>query len=255
MSQCDIRGCYNISIAMIKICDSMIFEPLCMIVEKCLVTGQYPSTWKKANIIPVHKKSSRQCKNNYCPISLLPVFGKLFEKSLFDSMYNHFCSNDLLTAYQSGFRPGDSTINQLLSISHKIYAGFEESPSRETRAVFLDFSKAFDKVWHEGLLYKLECNGISGNLLNLIRNFLSNRKQRVLLKGKNSEWADISAGVPQGSVLGSLLFLVYVDDLVENVGCDITLFADDTSLFSAVYDEFKTAAELNRDLERVRLWA
>ena len=99
-------------------------------------------------------------------------------------MYNHFCSNGLLTAHQSGFRPGDSTINQLLSISHKIYAGFEESPGRETRAVFLDFSKAFDKVWHEGLLYKLECNGISGNLLNLIRNFLSNRKQRVLLNGK-----------------------------------------------------------------------
>ena len=108
-----------------------------------------------------------------------PVFGKLFEKLFFDSMYNHFCSNGLLTVHQSGFRPGDSTINQLLSISHKIYAGFEESPSRETRAVFLDFSKAFDKVWHEGLLYKLECNGISGNLLNLIRNFLSNRKQRV----------------------------------------------------------------------------
>ena len=249
------HGCDNISIAMIKIRDSMIVEPLYMIFEKCLVTGQYPSIWKKANIIPVHKKSSRQCKNNYRPVSLLPVFGKLFEKLLFDSMYNHFCSNGLLTAHQSGFRPGDSTINQLLSISHKIYAGFEESPSRETRAVFLDFSKAFDKVWHEGLLYKLECNGISGNLLNLIRNFLSNRKQRVLLNGKNSEWADISAGVPQGSVLGPLLFLVYINDLVENVRCDIKLFADDTSLFSAVYDESKTAAELNRDLDRVRLWA
>ena len=148
---------------------------------------QYPSIWKKANIIPVHKKGSRQCKNNYRPISLLPVFGKLFEKLLFDSIYNHLCANGLLTALQSGFRPSDSTINQLLSISHKIYTGFEETPSRETRAVFLDFSKAFDKVWHEGLLYKLECNGIAGNLLHLIQNFLSNRKQRVLLNGKNSE--------------------------------------------------------------------
>ena len=135
-------------------------------------------------------------KNNYHPISLLPVFGALFEQLLFDSMYNHFCSNGLLTAYQLGLHPGDSTINQSSSISHKSYADFEESPSRETGAVSLDFSKAFDKVLHEGLLYKLECNGISGNFLNLIRNFLSNRKRRVLLNGENSEWADISAGLP-----------------------------------------------------------
>ena len=249
------HGSDNISISMIKICDSSIVEPLCVIFEKCLSTGQYPSIWKKANIIPVHKKGSRQCKNNYRPISLLPVFGKLFEKLLFDSMYYHFCDNGLLTDHQSGFRPGDSTINQLLSISHKIYTGFDETPSRETRAVFLDFSKAFDKVWHEGLLYKLECNGISGNLLKLIRNFLSNRKQRVLLNGKNSEWADISAGVPQGSVLGPLFFLIYINDLVDGVRCDVKLFADDTSLFSAVYDVSKTAQDLERDLERVRIWA
>ena len=225
------HGCDNISIAMIKICDITIVEPLCMIFDKCLTTGQYPSIWKKANIIPIHKKGSRQSKNNYRPISLLPVFGKLLEKLLFDSIYNHLCANGLLIAHQSGFRSGDSTINQLLSISHEIYTVFEETPSRETRAVFLDFSKAFDKVWHEGLRYKLECNGIAGNLLHLIQNFLSNRKQRVLLNGKNSEWKEISAGVSQGSVLGPLLFLVYINDLVVNVRCDIKLFADDTSLF------------------------
>ena len=139
---------------------------------------------------------------------MLPVFGKLLAKLLSDSIYNHLCANVLLTAHQSCFRPGDSTINQLLlSISHKIYAGFEETPSRETHAVFLDFSQAFDKVWHERLPYKLECNGIAGNLLHLIQNFISNRKQRILLNGKNSEWKDISAGVPHGSVLGPFLFL------------------------------------------------
>ena len=182
------HGCDDISIAMIKICDDSIVDPLCLIFEKCLETGIYPSAWKKANIIPVHKKQSRQSKKNYRPISLLPIFGKLFEKIIFDAIYRHLCENGLLTPDQSGFRPGDSTINQLLCITHKIYSAFEETPSRETRAVFLDLSKAFDRVWHEGLLYKLECNGISGDLLNLIRNFLTNRKQPVVLNGRNSEW-------------------------------------------------------------------
>lgn len=249
------HGCDNISIFMIKMCDVSVVEPLCQIFEKCLEVGIYPSIWKKANIIPIHKKGSRQCKNNYRPISLLPIFGKLFEKLIFDVMYEHLCNNGLLTPHQSGFRPGDSTINQLLAITHKIYTAFEEIPSRETRAVFLDLSKAFDRVWHDGLLYKLECNGISGHLLSLLGNFLENRRQRVVLNGKSSQWAQISAGVPQGSVLGPLFFLVYINDIVENVNCDVKIFADDTSLFSVVKDENKTADDLNRDLERVRLWA
>ena len=127
---------------MIKACGSSIVEPLCRIFEKCLETGIYPSTWKKANIVPIHKKGSRQCKNNYRPISLLPILGKIFEKLLFDKIYSHLCENGLLAPNQSGFRPCDSTINQLLSITHKIYNAFEEIPSKETRSVFLDLSKA-----------------------------------------------------------------------------------------------------------------
>ena len=91
-----------------------------------------------------------------------------------------------------------------------MYSAIEETPSKETRGVFLDLSKAFDRVWHEGLLYKLECNGISGDLLNLIRNFLTKRKQRVVLNGRSSGWAVKSPGVPQGSVLGPLFFLIYI---------------------------------------------
>ena len=123
------------------------------------------------------------------------------------------------------------------------------------RAVFLDLSKAFDRVWHKGLLYKLECSGISGSLPALIRDFLANREQRVLLNGKNSEWATISAAVPQGSVLGPLFFLVYINDLVDDLNSDVKIFADDTSLFSFVNDVARTAEELNRDLEMVNLWA
>ena len=105
---------------------------------------------------------------------------------IFDEIYHYLCNNQMLTPHQSGFRPNDSTINQLLLITHKIYVAFDEVPSKETRAVFLDLSKAFDRVWHDGLLYKLEMCGISGKLLVLLRSFLSNRRQRVLLNPINT---------------------------------------------------------------------
>ena len=121
---------------------------------------------EKANIVPAHKKNSRQIMKNYRPISLLPICGKIFEKIIFDEIYEHLTANKLLSDKQSGFRPGDSAINQLLSVTHDIYNAFEHH--HDTRAVFLDISKAFHKVWHEGLLLKLKSNGISGHLLNLL---------------------------------------------------------------------------------------
>ena len=116
-------------------------------------------------------------------------------------------------------------------------------------------SKAFDKVWHEGLIFKLKRNGIEGNLLNLFKNYLTNRKQRVVINGSESEWGDISAGVPQGSVLGPLLFLVYINDLEEGIKSSIKFFADDTSLFSIVYDPLISAQQLNHDLKLISDWA
>ena len=147
-------------------------------------------------------------------------------------MYKYINDNNLLSSNQSGFRTGDSCINQLLSITHDIYHSFDEG--FETRAIFLDISKAFDKVWHEGLIYKLRLYGFSGDLLSLLIIFLTNRKQRVVLNGQNSSWADIKAGVPQGSILGPLFFLLYINDLTENLDSNPKLFADNTSLFSIV---------------------
>ena len=125
--------------------------------------------------------------------------------------------NGFLAQQQSGLRPRGSTINQLLSITQNIYKAFEACPSLETRAIFLDLSKAFDRVWHKGLLYKLKCSDINGNLFTLIENYLADRKQRVLLNGKCCEWLPICAGVPQGSVLGQLFFLLYINYLIVNL--------------------------------------
>ena len=130
-----------------------------------------------------------------------------------------------------------------------MYSAFEEFPSRDTRAVFLDISKAFDKVWHDGLLFKLKSYGISSCLFSVLEDFLDNHQQCVVLNEKNSNWSPVTAGVPQGSVLGPLFFLRYINDLVDNVSSEAKLFADETSLFTVVYDVDIVANKLNRDLD------
>ena len=137
---------------------------------------------------------------NYRPVSLLPIRGKIFERLIFNEMFMFSLENNLATPHQSGLKPGDSCKNQLLSITHEIYMG--------NFSVFLDISKAFDKVWHEGVIFILEQNDISGDLLNILIDFASNRKQKVVLNGQVSAWANLDAGVPQGSILGPLLFLI-----------------------------------------------
>ena len=122
-------------------------------------------------------------------------------------------ANNLITKNQSGFRPGDSTSNQLLYLIYVIHEAFDDPKSLEVRAVFLDISKAFDKVWHDGLIFKLKQNGISGSLIKLFGNYLPNRKQRVVLNAFYSDYSIIESGIPQGSVLGPLLFLIYINDL------------------------------------------
>ena len=127
--------------------------------------------------------------------------------------------------------------------------------SLEIRALFLDISKAFDKVWHDGLIFKLEQNGIYGNLLRLLQNYLDDRKQRVVINGSYSDYSNIESDVPQGSVLGPLVFLVDTNDLERNIKSNIKFFADDTMLFSTVKNPGISANELNRDLDAIRMWA
>ena len=138
-------------------------------------------------------------------------------------------------------------------IAHNIYKSFDDG--YEVRGVFLDISKAFDKVWHDGLIFKLQENGISGNLLKVLKHFLTNRKQRVVLNGQSSSWTNVKAGVPQGSILGPMLFLLYINDLADGLSSNTKRFADDTSLFSVIHDSVIMTLELNSDLSRMKQWA
>ena len=212
-----------------------------------------PKAWKKANVIPIHKKGDKDIVNNYRPISILPILSKVLERIVFKSVYNYLHVNQLLSMHQSGFRPGDSTVNQLVYMYHQFCEALDKK--KDVRIVFCDISKAFDKVWHKGILYKLKKLGINGDLLNWFQDYLENRLQRVIIKGQMSWWSLIEAGVPQGSVLGPLLFLIYINDLAEAVNCSIKMFADDTCLYITVEDPADGAEILNRNLSGVHDWA
>ena len=134
---------------------------------------------------------------------------------------------------------------------HEIYKAFDANPSLDVRGDFLDLSKAFDRVWHDDLIYKLKSLGICGNYYGLLHSFLSDRYHRVVFNSQSSKWSYIKAGVPQGSILGPLLFLVYINDLPEGLTTSAKLFADETSLFSMVCDSAASSAFVNDDLLKI----
>ena len=166
-----------------------------------------------------------------------------------NSLFEYFIENDIISPNQSGCKPGDSCTNQLISVTHEIYQSFDDG--FEVRGVFLDISKTFDKVWHNGLIYKLKQNGVAGDLLDTLTNFLKERKQRVVLNGQYSMWTNVEAGVPQGSILGPLLFLIYINDLPGNLVSNPKLFADDTSLFPVIRNKHLSVQNLNEDLNKI----
>ena len=228
-------------------------SPFCNLFNQSINLGFVPSSYKEASVCPVHKKGDRYIPSNYRPISLLNSESKLFERLVFKYLYNHLRDNNLLSSLQSGFIPGDSTVNQLTYLYNTFYQALDSG--KKVRAVFCDISKAFDRVWHEGLLLKLKAAGVTGKVLAWFKSYLSDRKQRVILPGVTSDWAYICAGVPQGSILEPLLFLLFINDIVLDIGSNIRLFADDTSLYIIVDNPITAANCLNIDLERISKWA
>ena len=227
---------------LIKLCAMGLYKPLTHLINLSFVLGQFPSQWKLGNVLPLFKRDNRQLKDNYRPVSLLPCFGKICEKIVFKRVYCLLESTGFFYRLQSGFRPGNSTVMQLVYIVSQIYETIDRG--NEIRAVFLDISKAFDRVWHDGLLYKLKQLGIDGTLSNGLKG-----------EGAYSSLKEIQAGVPQGSVLGPLLFLIYVNDITDNLDSRCFLFADDTLLLDEVFSPEETANKLNNDLQTISSWA
>ena len=227
--------------------------PLTDLFKFSLASGKVPSLWKQAHVTPILKKNDASDVANYRPISLLNTIGKVLEKIVHKYVFNVLNDHHVITTLQSGFVPGDSSVNQLDDIYNTFCQALDAG--KEVRAIFCDISKAFDRVWHKGLLFKLNSVGISGSLLQWFTDYLDCRKQRVVIPGVSFKWSTIEAGVPQGSILGPLLFLLYINDIVDDINSSILLFADDTTLYIIVDNPVQAADQLNSDLLKIHQWA
>jgi len=226
-------------------------HPLYLLFRKSLDESCVPDDWKCADVSPVYKKGNRNKVENYRPISLTSQVCKLFESIIRDAVVKYLETNLLIQDSQHGFRKGRSCLTNLLSFLDKVTGELDSGKSVDV--VFLDFAKAFDKVPHQRLLQKLASHGITGKLYHWISNWLSDRMQRVCINGSLSDWILVLSGVPQGSVLGPILFLIFINDL----DCDITnwilKFADDTKIFGPVCN-YNDYMKFQEDLQRLFTW-
>ena len=230
----------------------MIAPSLCKIFNKSLQLGSLPSDWKVANVVPVHKKGAKDHVENYCPISLLSIVSKVFERCVLNSIKDHLYQ--VISPKQLGFCTGRSCVTNLLEALDHI--GSLLDSGSQVYTIYLDMSKAFDKVSHRRLVHKLIQVGFGGNLLNWFCSYLSVRRHRVTVLGATSEDLPVTSGVPQGSILGPALFLLYVNDLPEDISSNsrVLMFADDTKAFR----EIKTLGDvssLQKDIGKLTTWS
>ena len=229
-----------------------IAPPLAQIFNACIITSSVPSEWRHAVVVPIFKKGKKQSASNYRPISLTSVVCKTMEAVMRDKIMHHLKENNLLSPHQHGFRPARSCSTQLLEVMDAWTQDIEARQPLD--AAYLDFKKAFDSVPHGRLLLKIETHGILGTALEWIRAFLSARTQQVLVEGTLSTRSAVISGVPQGSVLGPLLFLIYINDMPDHITSNIKLFADDCKVYN-VASSSQTREQLQQDLDELGNWS
>ncbi|KAI3381869.1 hypothetical protein SNEBB_010891 [Seison nebaliae] len=237
-----------------KIAD--ILAPKLSVIFRSLIRqGSFPKCWRTANIVPIPKGAVSPQASNYRPISLTPLLSKVYEKLLSSRLGSYFEKNNIYPTNQFAYRKNLGTCDALLSISHKLQMALDSGS--EARAVQIDFSAAFDRVNHIALLHKLKSVGVGGSVLSIATEFLRSRVQRVCVDGCYSNFSNVISGVPQGSVLGPLLFILYTADLYNIVKNDLFGYADDKTLLSVIpspADRQTVAVSLNRDLELINEW-
>ena len=250
------NGPDEIPTRVLRECSAELARPLSCLFKLCFMQGVFPQQWKSASVIPIHKRNSKSDPTMYRPISLLSNISKVMETIVQMQLLSYLLKNNLLSDRQFGFRPHHSTADVLTILSQHWSNALDRGS--EVCVIAMDIKGAFDKVWHKGLLSKLSGKGVKGKLLTWFEGYLNDRSIKVVLSGQSSTTASINASVPQGSVLGPLLFSVFIDDLEDCCDNPLFLFADDSTLFSEIKSPSQVDAvcgSLNRDLENVKMWA
>ena len=242
-----------ISSSVLKWTLESIYEPLCYICNMSLQEGVFPDEMKIANVIPLYKCDDPKLFNNYRPVSILCSLSKVFEIIMYNRLNAYLDKFKILFSYQFGFRKFHSTYMALMTLMDEITKCLDNN--EYVIGLFLDFSKVFDTVDHDILLQKLSMYGIRGNALSWFQSYLDNRKQFVSYNGAKSDIKTVKCGVPQGSILGPLLFLLYINDLADICSQSFPiLFADDTNLFNHSKDLSSLQMSLNKELAEISKW-